>query len=102
MQTKQQVILPQEVVVKAEARARALGLTLAEYVKALVDEDVATKERDPWLEPVLNEVDDEWEQDIATFDEQEKTTPHSTAKTVNEFRRLLTQEVESLPEDEGN
>jgi hypothetical protein len=101
MNTKQ-VNLAEEVVVKAEARARALGLTLAEYVQALVNQDVKTKEYDPWLEPIPKEVDERWEKEIAEFDEQEKIKPRPNARTAEELIKLLDEEAAQLPDNEGN
>jgi hypothetical protein len=101
MNTKQ-VNLAEEVVVKAEARARALGLTLAEYVQALVNQDVKTKEYDPWLEPIPKEVDERWEKEIAEFDEQEKIKPRPSARTAEELIKLLDEEAAQLPDNEGN
>jgi hypothetical protein len=101
MNTKQ-VDLSEDVAVKAEARARALGLTLTEYVQALVNQDARSKEHDPWLEPVPKEVDERWEKEIAEFDKQEKTNPRPRAKTVAEFRKLLEEEAAQLSNDEGN
>ena len=102
MNSEKQVHLPAELLVKARERARSLGLTLSAYLQALVDNDVRTKEHDPWRAPIPREVDEQWEQDIAAFDEQEKTTPRPRAKTVNEFRTLLKQEAALLPDDEGH
>ena len=99
MNTKQ-VMLAEEVIVKAEERARALGLTLTEYVQALVNQDTKTKEYDPWLEPIPKEVDERWEREIADFDEQEKTNPRPRAKSVAEFRKLLEEEAAQLPDNE--
>jgi hypothetical protein len=101
MNTKQ-VTLSEEVVVKAEARARALGLTLAEYVQALVNQDAKTKAYDPWLEPIPKEVDERWEKEIAEFDEQEKNNPRPGAQTAEELIKLLDEEAAQLPDDEGN
>jgi hypothetical protein len=81
MNTKQ-VTLSEEVMVKAEARARALGLTLAEYVQGLVDKDMKTKEHDPWREPVPKEVAEEWSRDLAETEAYEKLHPRPAAKTV--------------------
>jgi hypothetical protein len=96
------VDLSEEVVIKAEARARALGLTLAEYVQALVNQDAKTKAYDPWLEPIPKEVDERWEKELAEMEEQEKTNPRPRAKTVAEFRKLLEEEAAQLPDDEEN
>jgi hypothetical protein len=102
MNTQKQVVLPEEVVVKARARARELGLTLAEYMQRLVAQDVARQEHDPWLEPIPKEVDEQWEKDIAEFDEQEKTNPRPSAKTAAELIKLLDEEAATLPDDEGH
>jgi antitoxin component of RelBE/YafQ-DinJ toxin-antitoxin module len=101
MNTKQ-VNLSEEVIVKAEARARALGLTLTEYVQALVNQDANTKEYDPWREPIPKEVDERWEKEIAEFDEQEKIKPRPSARTAEELIKLLDEEAAQLPDDEGN
>ena len=102
MNTKKQVSLSEEVLLKAEARARVLGLTLAEYVQALVDKDVRTKEHDPWLEPIPKEVDERWEKDLAETEEQEKLNPRPGARTADELIKLLDEEAARLPDDEGN
>jgi hypothetical protein len=104
MNTKKQVVLSEEVVVKAEARARVLGLTLAEYVQFLVDKDVGTKAYDPWLEPVPQEVAERWSRELAEADKEERTNPRPGAKTVAEFRKRLEEEIAQLPDDddEGN
>jgi hypothetical protein len=99
---QKQVLLPEEVLVKAEARARALGLTLAEYVQGLVDQDVATKEDDPWLEPVPKEVDEAWEKDIAETETQEKRHPRPGARTADELIKRLDAEAARLSDYEGN
>ena len=100
--TQKLVHLPDEVLVKAEARARALGLTLAEYMQALVDKDVATKEYDPWLKPIPKEVDEAWEKDIAETEAQEKLHPRPGARTADELIQRLDEEAARLPDHEGN
>jgi translation initiation factor RLI1 len=102
MNAKTQVQLPVELLFKAEQRATSLGLTLSEYVQNLVDKDVAAESHNPWLEPVPKEVDEEWERDIAEFDEQEKIKPHPGATTVSKLKELLRQEAERLSNDEGD
>jgi hypothetical protein len=102
MTIKKQVLLPEEVIAKVEARARALGLTLAEYVQTLVNQDTETNEYDPWREPVPKEVDERWEREIAEFDEQEKIKPRPGARTAEELIKLLDEEAAQLPDDEGN
>jgi hypothetical protein len=103
MNTKQ-VTLSEDIVVKAEARARALGLTLTEYVQFLVNKDIKTKEHDPWHEPVPQDVAERWSRELAEFEKEEKTTPRPRAKTVAEFRKRLEEEIAQLPDDddEGN
>jgi hypothetical protein len=95
-----QVILSEEVVVKAEARARALGLTLTEYVQALVNQDARTKEYDPWREPVPQEVAEEWSRDIAETEAYESLHPRPAAKTAEELIKLLDEEAAKLPDDD--
>jgi hypothetical protein len=102
MNGEKQVALSKQVVVKAEERARSLGMSLAAYVEALVDKDVRSKEYDPWLEPVPKEVDERWEKDLAETEEQEKDHPRPGARSANELIKLLDEEAARLPDDEGN
>jgi hypothetical protein len=48
---------------------------------------------DPWRQRVPKEVGEKWEQDIAAFNEQEKTSLRARAKTVSEFKSLLKHEA---------
>ena len=100
--TKQQVRLPKEVLVKAQARAHALGLTLTEYVQTLVNQDVQMKEYDPWLQPISPAVNEKWQRDIAEFDEQEQIKPRPSVRTAEELIKRLDDEASRLPDDEGN
>ena len=95
-----QIDLPSDVIVKAQGRARALGMTLSEYMQSLVDKDVLAKEHDPWREPVPKEVAERWSRELAEFEEQEKTNPRPAAKTGEELIRLLDEEAATLPDDE--
>jgi hypothetical protein len=99
MNTKQ-INLSEDIVVKAEARARALGLTLTEYVQSLVDKDMKAKEYDPWREPVPKEVAEEWSRDIAETEAYEKLHPRPSVKTVEELMKLLDEEAAKLPDDD--
>jgi hypothetical protein len=99
MNTKQ-IILSEEVVAKAEARAHALGLTLAEYMQGLVNQDVKTKAYDPWREAVPHEVAERWKREIAEFDEQEKIKPRPSARTAAELIKLLDEEAAQLPDND--
>ena len=98
---KIQIDLPTDVLVKERARPRSLGMTLSEYMKSLVDKDVAAKE-DPWRQPVPPEVNARWEKEIAEFDEQEKIKPRPSAKTAYELIKRLDEEAALLSDDEGN
>jgi len=82
-----QINLPPDVLIKARGRAHALGMTLSEYVKALVDKDIKTKEHDPWREPVPPEVDAIWEKDLAETEEEERRTgqPRKTYYSAEEY-----------------
>ena len=102
--TEQPIALPKEVLVKAQERAGALGLTLAEYVQSLVDQDVATSQHDPWRDPVPPAVAERWSRELAEFEAEDKTNPRPRAKTVGEFRKQLEAEVAQLSDDddEGN
>ena len=80
-----QIDLPPDLLVKARGRARSLGMTLSEYMQSLVDKDVATKEHDPWREPVPKEVAEQWEQDLAEFDQEDKQGLQPTFNTVEEL-----------------
>lgn len=99
---EKRVTLSGEVVAKAKERARSLGMSLTEYVQALVDKDVGTKEYDPWLEPIPKEVDERWEKDLAETEEQEKLNPRPSARTADELIKLLDEEAARLPDDEGD
>ncbi len=98
-QTK--IDLPADVLIKARGRARSLGMTLSEYMKSLVDKDMATKE-DPWRQPVPPEVAERWSRELAEFEEENKTTPRPGAKTGAELIKLLDAEAATLPDDEGD
>jgi hypothetical protein len=102
MNAKKHVILSEEVVVKAEARARALGLTLSEYMQALVDKDVRTKEHDPWRQPVPTEVAERWSRELAEFEQEHTTNPRPAATSGEALIKLLDEEAATLPDDEGD
>lgn len=99
---EKRITLSENIVVKARVRAHTLGISLTEYVQALVDQDVRTNKNDPWLEPVPKEVDERWEKDLAETEEQEKLKPRAGAKMANELIRLLDEEAACLPDDEGD
>jgi hypothetical protein len=99
---KNQVTLSPDMLIKAQQRARALGMTLSEYMQSLVDKDMQSKEHDPWLEPIPRELNEKWQKDIAEFDEQDKINPRPGAKTADELINQLDQETTQLPGDEGN
>src|SRR5262245_31521216 len=100
--SEKQITLSEETAVKAKERASSLGMSLTEYVQALVDKDVRNQEFDPWREPVPREVNERWEKEIAEFDEQEKIKPRPGARTAKELIKLLDEEAAQLPDDEGN
>jgi hypothetical protein len=97
-----QIDLPADVLIKARGRARALGMTISEYMQSLVDKDVATKEHDPWRQPVPPEVAQRWSRELAEFEEEDKTNPRPGAKTGAELIKLLDEEAATLPDDEGD
>ena len=80
-----QIDLPSDLLIKAQGRARALGMTLSEYMQSLVDKDVVTKEHDPWLEPIPKEVNKAWEKDLAEFEKEDKKGLQPTFNTVEEL-----------------
>ena len=90
--TEQQIALPDDVLVKARGRARSLGMTLSEYMKSLVDQDVSGPEagtprvpEDPWRQPVPPEVNAQWEKDLAEFEEEDQQGLQPSFDTVEEL-----------------
>jgi hypothetical protein len=82
-----QVALPSDVLVKAQGRARSLGMSLSEYMRSLVDKDLAAADNDPWQEPIPKEVDERWEQDLAEIEEEEQQTgsPRKTYHNTDDY-----------------
>ena len=83
--TDSQINLPSDVLIKAQGRARALGMTLSDYMQSLVDKDAGAKEQDPWLEPIPKEVDEQWEKDLAEFEKEDKKGLQPTFNTAEEL-----------------
>jgi hypothetical protein len=96
MDQEKQIDLPKELLVRARARARSLGLTLDEYVQSLVREDIEQEQQDSWRQPISDEVMDRWEQDVKEFDEQEKKHPQKAARSAEELVKLLDEEAAQL------
>ncbi len=99
MNTEQQVNLPKEVLIKAQERARSLGLTLAEYVQTLVQDDVHSLS-DPWRQPLPWKVEKQYLLDEIEFYEQEKKHPQRQAHSAEELVQLLDEEIQQLDRDE--
>jgi hypothetical protein len=99
MNTEQQVDLPKEGLDKAQKRAAALGLTLAEYVQTLVQDDVHSL-ADPWRQPLPWEVEKQYLLDEIEFYEQEKKQPQKEAHSADELVKLLDEEIQQLDRDE--
>ncbi|NJN82132.1 MAG: hypothetical protein HC802_07540 [Caldilineaceae bacterium] len=80
-----QIALAPDVLVKARGRARALGLTLSEYVRSLVDKDAQATEQDPWRQPVPKEIDEQWERELAEFEAEDRRGLQPAFNTVEEL-----------------
>jgi hypothetical protein len=101
MNPEKQVSLPEEVMVKAQERARSLGLSLAEYVKTLVIEDVRSLE-DPWRQPLPWEVEKQYLLDEIEFYEEEKQYPQKEAHSAEELMALLDEDVQQADSYEAD
>jgi hypothetical protein len=99
MHASHQIHLPKEVLDKAEKRATSLGLTLAEYVQTLVQDDVHSL-ADPWRQPLPWEVEKQYLLDEIEFYEHEKKHPQQEAHSAKELVRLLDEEIQQLDSDE--
>jgi hypothetical protein len=99
MNLQKQIKLPEEVVVKARARARALGVSVAEYVESLVIEDVRRQD-DPWRQPLPWEVEKQYLLDEIEFYEKEKTNPQKEAHSAEELVALLDEEIQQIEPNE--
>ena len=88
MNAEKQISLPDELVAKAQQRARALGMDLAEYVQTLVDDDVRQLD-DPWRQPLPWEVEKQYLLDEIEFYEEEKQHPQKAAHSAEELVSLL-------------
>ena len=96
---EQQIALPREIFAKAQERASILGLTLAEYVQTLVQEDVDSLS-DPWRQPLPWEVEKQYPLDEIEFYEQEKMNPQRAAHSADELVNLLEEKIEQFDLDE--
>ena len=82
---KTTIDLPADVLVKARGRARALGMTLSEYMQSLVDQDVAAKAHDPWREPIPPEVAQRWSKELTEFEQEDNQGLQPSFNTVEEL-----------------
>ena len=101
MNTEKQVSLPEEVVVKAQKRARSLGLSLTEYVQSLVVDDVRSQE-DPWRQPLPWEVEKQYLLDEIEFYEEERKHPQKAAHSAEELMQLLDEEIQQADRHEAD
>jgi hypothetical protein len=95
MNAEKQVTLPDELSVKAEKRARSLGMNLKEYVRSLVVDDVASL-ADPWRQPLPWEVEKRYLLDEIAFYEEEKNNPQRAAHSAQELMDLLDEEIQQV------
>jgi hypothetical protein len=93
MNAEKQVTLPDELVVKAQDRAPSLGMSLAEYVRSLVVDDVEGLD-DPWRQPLPWEVEKQYLLDEIEFYETEKNMPQKAANSAEELMNLLEAEIQ--------
>ena len=92
MSVKSQVVLPGELMEKAEDRARALGLSVAEYVQSLVADDVASTV-DAWRHHLPWKVEKQYLLDEIEFYEAEQNAPQQAAHSAEELMELLDEET---------
>ena len=79
------VEIARDTLVVAYKRAESLGMSLAEYVQSLITKDAEVEVKDPWREPVPQNVSKQWEQDITEFDEEDKEGLQPAFSTVEEL-----------------
>lgn len=101
MNTEIQVILPDDLADKAEARARSRGMNLNEYVRSLVADDVESLP-DPWRQPLPWEVERQLLLDEIEFYEQEKKSPQKAAYSAEELEKLLEEEIQQVDPDDAD
>ena len=101
MNLEKQVILPEEVVAKAQERARSLGLSLTEYVQSLVVDDVRSLD-DPWRQPLPWEVEKQYLLDEIEFYEEERKHPQQAAHSAEELVKLLDEESRQIDPHEAD
>ena len=101
MNAASQVTLPDDLLTKAEERAQVLGLSVTEYVQALVLDDVSHR-RDPWREPLPWAVEKQYLLDEIEFYDTEKNAPQVGANSAEELLKLLDEEIQQVDADETN
>ena len=101
MNSKKQVVLPEELMAQAQERARSLGLSLTEYVQSLVVDDVRGQ-NDPWRQPLPWEVEKQYLLDEIEFYEEEKDNPQQAARSAEELIKLLDEESRRIDVNEAD
>jgi hypothetical protein len=101
MNAEKQVTLPEELSIKAEERARSLGMNLSEYVQSLVADDVESL-ADPWHQPLPWEVEKRYLLDEIEFYEEEKKNPQRAARSAQELMDLLDEEIQEIDLNEAD
>jgi hypothetical protein len=99
MNSEKQVSLSEELSVKAEERARSLGMNLTEYVRSLVIDDVESL-ADPWHQPLPWEVEKQYLLDEIEFYERERKSPQKAAHSAQELMDLLEEEIQYIEPNE--
>ena len=80
--------LPQKILLLAQRRARALGLTLSGYVQSLVNKDVKEKKKDPWV-PMPKHVQKRLTKEVKKFEKELQEGKHKPYTTVDEMMQDL-------------
>ena len=101
MNAASQVTLPDELLTKAEERARNLGMSVTEYVQALVLDDVSHRD-DPWRQSLPWAVEKQYLLDEIEFYDAEKNAPQEGATSAEELLKLLDKEIQQVDADEAN
>jgi len=75
--------LPPEMMAAAAQRAKALGMTMSEYITHILNDELA----DPWRQPLPPDVEAQYEEEYQAFLAEEKQGKHKTYYSAAEYIR---------------